>query len=109
MSIAPTYMDTTNLFLSRLAMAETTEEIQPALDGMEETAQEIPAAKTILGLGTKLMFGMMGAKLLNDKWEKEKKEREKRDRDLFQWQESIREESQDDFDYDHDDDWLDTD
>ena len=59
-----------------------------------------------LSLGTKLMFGMMGAKLLNDKWEKE---REKRDRDLFQWQESIREESQDDFDYDHDDDWLDTD
>ena len=44
------YMDTANLFLSRLAMAETTEEIQKALDGMEETAQEIPAAKTILGL-----------------------------------------------------------
>ena len=62
-----------------------------------------------LSLGTKLMLGMMGAKLLNDKWEKEKKEREKRDRDLFQWQESIREESQDDSDYDHDDDWLDTD
>ena len=44
------YMDTANLFLSRLALAEKTEEIQKALDGMEETAQEIPAAKTILGL-----------------------------------------------------------
>ena len=43
-------MDSANLFLSRLAMAGTTEEIQKALDGMEETAQEIPAAKTILGL-----------------------------------------------------------
>lgn len=58
-----------------------------------------------LDLGSKLMIGMMGAKLLNDKWEKEKREREKRDRDLFQWQESIREEeSQDDFDYDNMDD-----
>ena len=44
------YMDSTNIFLSRLAMAETTEEIQKALDGMEKTAIEIPAAKTILGL-----------------------------------------------------------
>lgn len=58
-----------------------------------------------LDLESKLMIGMMGAKLLNDKWEKEKREREKRDRDLFQWQESIREEeSQDDFDYDKMDD-----
>lgn len=56
------------------------------------------------------MIGMMGAKLLNDKWEKEKREREKRDRDLFQWQESIREEeSQGDSDYNHEEDWLDTD
>ena len=45
-----------------------------------------------LSLGTKLMIEMMGAKLLNDKCEKETREREKRDRDLFQWQESIREE-----------------
>ena len=44
-------MDTANLFLSRLAKAETTEEIQKALDGMEKEAKEIPAAKTILGLG----------------------------------------------------------
>ena len=44
-------MNTASLFLSRLAMAESTEEIQKALNGMEETAQEIPAAKTILGLG----------------------------------------------------------
>ena len=46
----PSYMDTANLFLSRLALAEKTGEIQKALDGMEETAKEIPAAKTILGL-----------------------------------------------------------
>ena len=50
MPTTPSYMDSANLFLSRLAMAESTEEIQKALDGMEETAQEIPAAKTILGL-----------------------------------------------------------
>ena len=50
MPSTPSYMDSANLFLSRLAMAGTTEEIQKALDGMEETAQEIPAAKTILGL-----------------------------------------------------------
>lgn len=46
-----TYLDTANLFLSRLAKAGTTEEIQKALDGMEDSAKEIPAAKTILGLG----------------------------------------------------------
>ena len=51
MSTTPSYMNTASLFLSRLAMAESTEEIQKALNGMEETAQEIPAAKTILGLG----------------------------------------------------------
>lgn len=45
------YMDSASLFLSRLAVAESTEEIQKALDGMEETAKTIPAAKTILGLG----------------------------------------------------------
>ena len=44
------YMDSASLFLSRLAVAESTEEIQKALDGMEETAKTIPAAKTILGL-----------------------------------------------------------
>ncbi len=50
MSSTTSYMDAASRFLLRLAMASTTEEIQKALDGMEETAQEIPAAKTILGL-----------------------------------------------------------
>ena len=50
MPSTPSYMDSANLFLSRLAMAETTEEVQKALDGMEDTAQENSAAKTILGL-----------------------------------------------------------
>ena len=48
-----TYMETANLFLSRLSKAETTEEIQKALDGMAKMATEDnadPAAKTILGL-----------------------------------------------------------
>ena len=49
-----TYMDTANLFLSRLAKAGTPGEVQKALDGMEKMAIEDnadPAAKTILGLG----------------------------------------------------------
>ena len=77
------------------------------LDNGEKTTDS--SSHQDLDLESKLMIGMMGAKLLNDKWEKEKREREKRDRDLFQWQESIREESQDDSEYSHDDDWLDTD
>ena len=47
-------METASLFLSRLSKAETTEEVQKALDGMEKMAAEDnadPAAKTILGLG----------------------------------------------------------
>ncbi len=47
-------METASLFLSRLAKAGTTEEVQKALDGMEKMAAEDnadPAAKTILGLG----------------------------------------------------------
>ena len=47
-------MDTANLFLSRLAKAGTTEEVQKALDGMQKMATEDnadPAAKTIFGLG----------------------------------------------------------
>ena len=44
---------------------------------------------------TKLMLGIMGAKMLDERFEKEKKEREKRNRDLFQWQESIREQNPD--------------
>lgn len=44
-------MDSTNLFLAGLAMAETTEKALKALDDMEKEAKEIPAAKTILGLG----------------------------------------------------------
>ena len=78
------------------------------LDNGKETTDS--GSQQDLSLGSKLMIGMMGAKLLNDKWEKEKREREKRDRDLFQWQESIREEeSQDDPDNNNDDDWLNTD
>lgn len=49
-----TYMETANLFLSRLSKAETTGEVQKALEGMEKMAAEEnadPAAKTILGLG----------------------------------------------------------
>ena len=52
-TIHHTYMETANLFLSRLSKAETTEEIQKALDGMAKMATEDnadPAAKTILGL-----------------------------------------------------------
>ena len=47
----PSYMDSANLFLAGLAMAETTEKALKALDDMEKEAKEIPAAKTILGLG----------------------------------------------------------
>jgi hypothetical protein len=75
-----------------------------------ENGQEIKDSgdQQDLNLGTKLMLGMMGAKLLNDKWEKEKKEREKRDRDLFQWQESIREKDPlNDFGDEDEGDWLD--
>ncbi len=51
MSASPSYMDSANLFLAGLAMAETTEKALKALDDMEKEAKEIPAAKTILGLG----------------------------------------------------------
>ena len=51
MSSTPSYMDSANLFLAGLAMAETTEKALKALDDMEKEAKEIPAAKTILGLG----------------------------------------------------------
>ena len=75
------------------------------LDNGEETTDS--GDQQDLSLGTKLMLGMMGAKLLNDKWEKEKKEREKRDRDLFQWQESVREQDpMNDLDYEHEEDGL---
>ncbi len=47
----PSYMDSANLFLAGLTMAETTEKALKALDDMEKEAKEIPAAKTILGLG----------------------------------------------------------
>ena len=50
MSSAHSYMKTASLFLSRLAMAGTTEKALKALDDMEKEAKEIPAAKTILGL-----------------------------------------------------------
>ena len=51
MSSTPSYMDSANLFLAGLAMAGTTEKALKALDDMEKEAKEIPAAKTILGLG----------------------------------------------------------
>ena len=51
MTSTPSYMDSANLFLAGLAMAETTEKALKALDDMEKEAKEIPAAKTILGLG----------------------------------------------------------
>lgn len=50
MPSTPSYMDSANLFLAGLAMAETTEKAQKALDDMEKEAKETPAAKTILGL-----------------------------------------------------------
>ena len=50
MTSTPSYMDSANLFLAGLAMAETTEKALKALDDMEKEAKEIPAAKTILGL-----------------------------------------------------------
>ena len=51
MSSTPSYMDSANLFLAGLAMAGTTEKALKALDDMEKEAKEIPAAKTIFGLG----------------------------------------------------------
>ena len=51
MPSTPSYMDSANLFLAGLAMAETTEKALKALDDMEKEAKEIAAAKTILGLG----------------------------------------------------------
>ena len=51
MPSTPSYMDSANLFLAGLAMAGTTEKALKALDDMEKEAKEIPAAKTILGLG----------------------------------------------------------
>ena len=51
MTSTPSYMDSANLFLAGLTMAETTEKALKALDDMEKEAKEIPAAKTILGLG----------------------------------------------------------
>ncbi len=51
MSSTPSYMDSANLFLAGLAMAETKEKALKALDDMEKEAKETPAAETILGLG----------------------------------------------------------
>ena len=44
-------MDSANLFLADLTMAGTTKKALKALGDMEKEAKEIPAAKTILGLG----------------------------------------------------------
>lgn len=51
MPSTPSYMDSANLFLDGLAMADKTEKALKALDDMEKEAKEVPAAKTILGLG----------------------------------------------------------
>lgn len=54
MSTVPhSYTETTSLLLARLKAAESTEEIQRALDRLEEMATEdnaMPAAKTLYGL-----------------------------------------------------------
>ncbi len=50
MSSTPSYMDSANLFLAGLAMADETEKALKALNDMEKEAKETPAAKTILGL-----------------------------------------------------------
>ena len=49
-----------------------------------------------LSTGTKLMLGAMGAKLLDDQFEKHKRESEQKQRDLFLWQDSAREKMRDD-------------
>lgn len=69
-----------------------------------ETRNTVRSQDSGLDLGTKLMLGAMGAKLLNNAIEKEKKKSKERDRETFFWQESIREKNNihDDF---HDDDW----
>ena len=51
MSSTPSYMDSANLFLAGLTMADETEKALKALDDMEKEAKETPAAETILGLG----------------------------------------------------------
>ena len=48
-------------------------------------------ADSDLDLGSELMLGAMGAKLLNDQLEKEKRERERKNRELFYWQDAARE------------------
>lgn len=66
-----------------------------------------PVNNPDLGLGTKVMLGAMGAKLLDDQIEKHKQESEKRRYESLYWQESIRDKNQKhDLDYDHEDDWL---
>ena len=54
-----------------------------------------------LSLGTKIMLGAMGAKLIDDQIEKHKQENEKRRYDSLNWQESDR-----DKDPDYDNNWL---
>jgi len=66
-----------------------------------------PDSNPDMDLGTKVMLGAMGAKLLDDQIEKLKQESEKRRYDSLYWQESIRDRNQKhDLDYDHEDDWL---
>ena len=54
-----------------------------------------------LSLGTKLMLGAMGSKLIDDQIEKHKQESEKRRYDSLNWQDSARDKNPNE-----DDDWL---
>ena len=58
-----------------------------------------------LSLGTKLMIGALGAKLLDNQIEKHKKESEQRRKELFFWQDAIRDKEREEFGYDEED-WL---
>ena len=64
-----------------------------------------PDDQNKLSLGTKLMIGALGAKLLDNQIEKHKKESEQRRKELFFWQDAIRDKERDEFGYEEDD-WL---
>ena len=52
-----------------------------------------------LDLGSELMLGAMGAKLLDDQLEKEKRESERKNRELFYWQDAAREKEEENEEY----------
>lgn len=64
-----------------------------------------PDDQNKLSLGTKLMIGALGAKLLDNQIEKHKKESEQRRKELFFWQDAIRDKEREEFGYEEDD-WL---